>query len=110
MAFPARLLSTAALVVGLAVVNLLRPGDGLAVSAMGKADVTSYVTQGKAMTFVVAEDCRALGLRAGAGVFRGVRVGPASAELRAEVRREAEAIRARFAEPQAVRTLPEVTA
>ncbi len=62
------------------------------------------------MTFVVSADCRALGLRAGAVVFRGVRVGPASAELRAEVRHEAEAIRARFAGPQEVRALPEVAA
>jgi DNA/RNA-binding domain of Phe-tRNA-synthetase-like protein len=62
------------------------------------------------MTFVVSEDCRALGLRAGAVVFRGVRVGPAGAELRAEIRREAEAIRARFAGPHEVRATPEVAA
>ena len=62
------------------------------------------------MIFAVSEDCRQLGLRAGAVRFRGVRVGPASAELRAEIAREVEALRARFPGPQEVRALPEVAA
>jgi DNA/RNA-binding domain of Phe-tRNA-synthetase-like protein len=77
-----------------------RPGFGVRPQRLREA----------AMTFVVSEDCRALGLRAGAVVFRGVRVAPGSPELRAEVRRAAEALRARFAGPQEVRALPEVTA
>jgi aerobic C4-dicarboxylate transport protein len=43
--------TTFALVIGLAVVNLLKPGQGLAVSTMAKTDVSSYVTQGKSMNF-----------------------------------------------------------
>ncbi len=62
------------------------------------------------MSFAVSEDCRKLGLRAGAVIFRGVRVGPASGELRAEIAREVETIRARFSGPQDVRALPEVAA
>jgi DNA/RNA-binding domain of Phe-tRNA-synthetase-like protein len=62
------------------------------------------------MTFVVSEDCRKLGLRAGAVLFRGVRVGPACAELRAEIGRAVETLRAGFAGPQEVRALPEVAA
>jgi DNA/RNA-binding domain of Phe-tRNA-synthetase-like protein len=60
------------------------------------------------MTFVVASECRALGLRAGAVVFRNVRVGPRSAELRSEIAAEAAAVRARFPDPRAVWSLPEV--
>lgn len=60
------------------------------------------------MRFTVSQDCLALGLRAGAVVFHNVRVGVASAELRAAVAREAAAIRARFAEPRAISSLPEV--
>jgi DNA/RNA-binding domain of Phe-tRNA-synthetase-like protein len=62
------------------------------------------------MTFTVSEDCLNLGLRAGAVVFRGVRVGPAGPELRGAIAREAETIRTRFPDPQAVRALPEVNA
>ncbi len=62
------------------------------------------------MDFTVAEDCLGLGLRAGAVVFRGVRVADAPADLRRETAREAEAIRARFAGPADVRALPEVVA
>jgi aerobic C4-dicarboxylate transport protein len=46
------IVTTFALVVGLAVVNILKPGEGLAVATMGKPDVSSFVTQGKAMSFV----------------------------------------------------------
>ena len=62
------------------------------------------------MVFVVTEECRRLGLRAGAVVFRGVRVTAADPRLRAEIAREAQAIRARFADPLAVRSLPEAIA
>jgi DNA/RNA-binding domain of Phe-tRNA-synthetase-like protein len=60
------------------------------------------------MSFVVAEECRALGLRAEAVVFRNVHVGAASPALRAEILHEAARIRARFADAQAVRAAPEV--
>lgn len=62
------------------------------------------------MSFIVTEECRQLGLRAGAVVFRGVRVGPAGAELRAELAAEARAVRARLATPAAVRAEPAVAA
>jgi DNA/RNA-binding domain of Phe-tRNA-synthetase-like protein len=62
------------------------------------------------MTFTVSQECRDLGLRAGAILFRGVRVAAAGPELRAEIAKEVDLIRARFAGPQAVRFLPEVTA
>lgn len=62
------------------------------------------------MNFVVAEECRALGLRAAVVVFRGVRVGPAPPDLRAEIAREVEKVRADFADPAQVRGLPEVVA
>jgi DNA/RNA-binding domain of Phe-tRNA-synthetase-like protein len=60
------------------------------------------------MPFLVAEECRRLGLRAGAVVFHGVRVAPADPALRAEIAREVEALRARYADAAAVRALPEV--
>lgn len=60
------------------------------------------------MNFLVSADCVRLGLRAGAIVFRDVRVGAASAELRAEVARAAQAVPARFASTQAIRSAPEV--
>ena len=60
------------------------------------------------MSFVVAEECVRLGLRAGAVVFRGVRVSAAGPGLRAEVAREVRSVRARFAGPAAVRSSPEV--
>jgi DNA/RNA-binding domain of Phe-tRNA-synthetase-like protein len=57
------------------------------------------------MTFVVAEDCLRLGLRAGAVVFRDVRVGDA---LKADIADEVEAIRGRFSTSRQVWELPEV--
>jgi DNA/RNA-binding domain of Phe-tRNA-synthetase-like protein len=60
------------------------------------------------MTFRVAQECVRLGLRAGAVVFRGVRVAPADPALRAEAAREAGAVRARYAGPAQVRADPMV--
>jgi DNA/RNA-binding domain of Phe-tRNA-synthetase-like protein len=60
------------------------------------------------MSFVVAEECVRLGLRAGAVIFRNVRIVAADPALRSEIAREVEAIRARFASPAAVRSAPEV--
>ena len=60
------------------------------------------------MTFVVAPECVQLGLRAGAVAFRGVRVTATDPALRAEIVKEVEAIRVRFADPAAVRSSPDV--
>jgi DNA/RNA-binding domain of Phe-tRNA-synthetase-like protein len=60
------------------------------------------------MNFVVSEECLRLGLRAGAVVFRDVRVAAAPPELRAEILREVDTIRERFADPAAIRATPEV--
>ncbi len=60
------------------------------------------------MTFVVAEECVRLGLRAGAIVFRNVQIVPSLPELRSEIAEPVQAIRARFADPAAVRSAPEV--
>jgi DNA/RNA-binding domain of Phe-tRNA-synthetase-like protein len=57
--------------------------------------------------FTVAPECQQLGLRAWAIEFRNLRVGPASAELRAAIAREAAAIQARFTSPADIRTAPE---
>lgn len=60
--------------------------------------------------FTVAEECRQLGLRAGAILFRDVQVGPASAELRAAIDAETADIRTRFVGAATIRTVPEVQA
>jgi DNA/RNA-binding domain of Phe-tRNA-synthetase-like protein len=60
------------------------------------------------VTFVVSEDCVRLGLRAGALVFRDVQVSPSIDALRAEIGREVEAIRSRFADVATVRSIPAV--
>lgn len=62
------------------------------------------------MYFIVSEDCRRLGLRAGAIVFRSVRASDADADLRAEIACQVQAIRERFPDPAAVRSAPEVMA
>src|SRR5260221_5267250 len=46
------IVTTFALGIGLLVVNLTRPGDGLDVRALAKADVSRYAEAGKALTFV----------------------------------------------------------
>jgi DNA/RNA-binding domain of Phe-tRNA-synthetase-like protein len=60
------------------------------------------------MTFTVAEECLRLGLRAGAIVFRNAAIVPALPELRAEIAEQVRAVRARFADPAAVRSALEV--
>lgn len=60
------------------------------------------------MTFVVAPECVQLGLRAGAVIFRGVRVTPAGPALRSEIAAEMAALRARFPSQAAVRQSPDV--
>jgi DNA/RNA-binding domain of Phe-tRNA-synthetase-like protein len=62
------------------------------------------------VNLIVAEECTKLGLLAGAILFRNVRVSVASAALRSEIAQEVTAIRARFADRQAVRRSPEVAA
>src|SRR3954451_12211637 len=62
------------------------------------------------MDFVVAEECVALGLRAGAVVFRDVRVEPSCPALRAAIALAVAEIRGRFRDAQEVRSLPEVVA
>jgi aerobic C4-dicarboxylate transport protein len=46
------IVTTFALAIGLAVVNITRPGEGLDVSALAKGDVSKYAAEGKAMSFV----------------------------------------------------------
>jgi DNA/RNA-binding domain of Phe-tRNA-synthetase-like protein len=60
------------------------------------------------MYFAVTDDCIRLGLRAGAILFRNLLIDTASLALRTEIAREAQAIRARFANPAAVRSAPEL--
>jgi len=45
------IVTTFALAIGLVVVNVLKPGKGLVVSALGKSDISTYVTAGKSMSF-----------------------------------------------------------
>jgi DNA/RNA-binding domain of Phe-tRNA-synthetase-like protein len=60
------------------------------------------------MIFVVTDDCLLLGLRAGAILFRGLRVAAASAELRAAIARETEDLQRRIPTAALIRALPEV--
>ncbi|HYT87450.1 MAG TPA: phenylalanine--tRNA ligase beta subunit-related protein [Gemmataceae bacterium] len=62
------------------------------------------------VSFLVTDDCHRLGLRAGAVLFRGVRVAPSSPALRAEIAAEVERIRAKYAGPAEMRAVPEVAA
>jgi aerobic C4-dicarboxylate transport protein len=43
------LVTTFALLIGLAVVNIVKPGQGLSTATLSKGDISAYVTQGKAM-------------------------------------------------------------
>jgi DNA/RNA-binding domain of Phe-tRNA-synthetase-like protein len=56
----------------------------------------------------VASECVKLGLWAGAVAARGIRVAESGVALRGEIAGEVAALRARFADAQAVRSLPEV--
>jgi len=58
--------------------------------------------------FQVAEECFGMGLRARVIVFRDVRVDLASTALRAEILREAAAVRLHFADAAAIRSSAEV--
>jgi aerobic C4-dicarboxylate transport protein len=44
--------TTVALAIGLLVVNIVKPGQGLATASLARPDVSSFVTQGQKMTFV----------------------------------------------------------
>ena len=46
------IVTTFALAIGLAIVNLTRPGAGLVTSAVAGGDASAYAAQGKALTFV----------------------------------------------------------
>ncbi len=60
------------------------------------------------MDFIVADDCFRLGLRAGAIVFRNVRVTASSPAQRTEMAEAAAAVQARFSSPSAIRADPYV--
>ena len=46
------IVTTFALVIGLLVVNITKPGDGLDISALAKGDISKYTEAGKALTFI----------------------------------------------------------
>ena len=46
------IVTTFALAIGLLVVNITRPGDGLDISALAKGDISKYTEAGKALTFI----------------------------------------------------------
>jgi len=46
------IVTTLALLIGLVVVNVLKPGAGINVAALAQGDVSKYAEQGKAMSFV----------------------------------------------------------
>jgi DNA/RNA-binding domain of Phe-tRNA-synthetase-like protein len=58
------------------------------------------------VTFVVSRDCHELGLRAGAIVFRGVRINAVDLALRAQIAEEVQAMRARFSDAADIRVAP----
>jgi DNA/RNA-binding domain of Phe-tRNA-synthetase-like protein len=60
--------------------------------------------------FTVSAECIQLGLRAGAIVFRDVRIAPAPPELRADIAEAVQAVRRTFADPAEVRSCSEVDA
>jgi DNA/RNA-binding domain of Phe-tRNA-synthetase-like protein len=62
------------------------------------------------MIFCVSEECVRLGLRAGAVVFRDLRVGPSRPDLLAEIAEECAGVQARFASVEVVRSSPAVAA
>jgi len=58
------------------------------------------------MTFVVAKDCLRPGLRAGAMIFRDLRVAPSASTQRAEIAKEAASVRSRYPNLAAIRADP----
>ena len=60
------------------------------------------------MSFTVADECNRLGLRAGAIVFRNVRVTASGLAERAEMAEAAAAVRQRYSNPSAIRADPYV--
>lgn len=60
------------------------------------------------MDFMVSAECIRLGLRAGAVVFRGVATAPAAESLRQAIDQEARRVQVELAQPNAIRSLPEV--
>jgi len=62
------------------------------------------------MTFMVTDECRCLGLRAGAVVFRDPCIGARDAALHEAIVGEAQAAASRYASSEAIRALPEVVA
>ena len=46
------IVTTFALAIGLLVVNITKPGDGLDISALAKGDISKYTEAGKALTFI----------------------------------------------------------
>src|SRR5262249_7320801 len=78
------------------------------VEGVGPAQEAPRLAITAAMSFRVSEECVRLGLRAGAVVFRGVRVGLAGAGLRGEVAAAVGEVRGKGAGPAAVRAAPEV--
>jgi DNA/RNA-binding domain of Phe-tRNA-synthetase-like protein len=65
-------------------------------------------SRGRLVSFIVADECVALGLRAGAILFRNVQVVPTHPALRSEIAAEIQAIQAKYAGPEAVRSNPAV--
>jgi DNA/RNA-binding domain of Phe-tRNA-synthetase-like protein len=60
------------------------------------------------MSFLVSQECVQLGLRAGAIVFRNLRIGTGPPALRQEIAREVQTIQKQLAGASAVRASPEV--
>ncbi len=58
--------------------------------------------------FQVSDACKRLGLRAGAIVFRGVRIGPSAPGLKHLIDREILEIKDRFTTPATLRSTPEI--
>jgi DNA/RNA-binding domain of Phe-tRNA-synthetase-like protein len=62
------------------------------------------------MKFLVSEECLQLGLRAGAILFRNVRIAPSDLALRLSINQQIDVIRARFTGPAGVRSALEIAA
>src|SRR5437870_5331908 len=60
--------------------------------------------------FQVADECRRLGLKAGAILFRDIQVGPRPAELEHEITREVQSVQSRFGDLKTALASPELDA